>query len=668
MNQISDNVELATKDFLSSEKLNINNFNNRVFAAKFSHKKKVGRDTIEFTFAIQGNFNYQPGQYVWLSLPRLKDKDKKGNRRSMSIVSSNAKGSISIVFRAGQSDFKRAVMALKTGQDAEIIGPYGSSFLLPVEENQSVVLIAGGTGIAPFINLVHTARADKTKRSIYLFYTDERGLEAPYYHELQKIKFTNFNYHFSETPLNDSVFTSADKKKTAIYFISGPQEFVDYYYKLLKSVGVKRSNMRFENFYPSSDSVALMREIFKDGENLPQVKGDNKLTIQRRDIMFSAIQSSSHHIVITDINGVVLLANSAAEKITGFKFSEMKGQTPRLWGGLMPTPFYKKLWGSKLHGFTINGEIVNRRKDGSLYLVMSHIAPIKDKSGKILGFIGTEEDITEDRQREVAARTTAKLLESTLLGIAEGLIITDKKGKIIRVNNAACMLLGLEPDDLIGNKLVTALQMLDKDGKVIPEHKRIIDRVIESKKTVITDSMANSVYYRKKDGTRFPAYISAAPVFEDNQLVGVVEIFRDVSKDKEIDVAKSEFVSLASHQLRTPLSAINWNAELLLGGDGGKLSTDQNNFVNEIYASSQRMVELVRALLNVSRIELGTLGFDPTMQNVDELIKSILTDLEPLVVKHKVKLKLDLQKLPKISVDPRFVTLVVQNLASNAIK
>lgn len=655
---------------LNDKRIDLAEIDNRVHIAKFVEKKKVGQETYEFTFAIINGFSYQPGQYVWLSLPRLKAKDNKGNRRAMSIAKSSADGSsISVVFRNTPSDFKHAALKLKLNDEVEIIGPNGSSFCLPNDKKQQLVLLAGGTGIAPFISLLRSEVLNKTKRRIRLFYTDERGSEAAYHAELHDIKLPGYNFVYSKNPIDATSFADLKNDKGTLFYISGPQGFVDYYYKLLKEVGIKRSSMRFENFYPSSDVVALMRELFKDGEYLPHISGDNELTMQRRDILFSAIQSSSHHIVITDINGVIVLANKAAENITGFAFSEMQGQTPRLWGGLMPTSFYHKLWSSKLHGATINEEIVNRRKDGSLYLVMSHIAPIKDRSGKIIGFIGTEEDITDIRQREIEAKTNASLLESTLLGIAEGLIITDKEGKIKRLNLATCELLGFDKDELIGKKLVDAIELLDKDEKTILKNDRVVERVLTSKKSIISDSIANGFYYRKKDGTTLPVNIAVSPILESRQLVGVIEIFRDISKDKEIDTAKSEFVSLASHQLRTPLSSINWYAEMLLSGDAGKLNKQQQEYMNEVDRANSRMVGLVNSLLNVSRLELGTFVLDSEKLNPKDCAEQILIEIKTKSDEKKQKLDIVFDpKTPEIIFDKKYLEMLYQNLLSNAVK
>jgi PAS domain S-box-containing protein len=115
-----------------------------------------------------------------------------------------------------------------------------------------------------------------------------------------------------------------------------------------------------------------------------------------------------------------------------------------------------------------------------------------------------------------------------------------------------------------------------------------------------------------KEGKKIPIGHSTAPMVDHSgHVVGAIVVFRDITQEKEIEQAKTEIGSLVSHQLRTPLSAIGWYAELLLHGDAGKITDEQKEYVEEIYHGNTRMVELVNALLNVSRIELGTLAIEP---------------------------------------------------------
>jgi PAS domain S-box-containing protein len=122
---------------------------------------------------------------------------------------------------------------------------------------------------------------------------------------------------------------------------------------------------------------------------------DNDL-LEDIKIFKDAVESSSSHIIITNLDGIILYANKAAQIITGFKFSEMKGKTPRIWGTLMPREYYENMWNIlKTQKIAFRGELDNRRKNGEVYNALIVISPILNNHGSIIGFIGTEEDITQ---------------------------------------------------------------------------------------------------------------------------------------------------------------------------------------------------------------------------------------------------------------------------------
>ena len=141
------------------------------------------------------------------------------------------------------------------------------------------------------------------------------------------------------------------------------------------------------------------------------------------------------------------------------------------------------------------------------------------------------------------------------------------------------------------------------------------------------------------------------------------------SSNKDIDKAKNDFVSLASHQLCTPLSAINWYSEMLIAGDAGKLSDEQKEYAEQIYQSNRRMIILVNALLNISRIDLGTFSIEPEMVDLTIIANEVLKDLPPVFRKKKVNIiKKYSEKLKKVNVDPNLIRIIFQNIVSNSIK
>ncbi len=145
--------------------------------------------------------------------------------------------------------------------------------------------------------------------------------------------------------------------------------------------------------------------------------------------------------------------------------------------------------------------------------------------------------------------------------------------------------------------------------------------------------------------------------------------FQDITREMEIDKAKTEFVSLASHQLRTPLATVNWYTEMLLSEDAGKIDGEQKEYLEEIYASNKRMVELVNSLLNVSRLELGTFTIEPEPTDIVELMQSVIDEQMPQIRERKHTFTTKLAKdIPIMPLDTKLLRMVFQNLLSNAVK
>ena len=257
--------------------------------------------------------------------------------------------------------------------------------------------------------------------------------------------------------------------------------------------------------------------------------------------------------------------------------------------------------------------------------------------------------------------------EAILASIGDGMVVVDKEGKITYVNQAFEEMVGWKTQEVLGKYIVEVVPREDEKGDVVLFKERILTQVLSGEK-VIAD-LTRPFYYIRKDKSRFPASSIVTSILLDGRIIGVVETFRDITKEKNIDKAKTEFVSLASHQLRTPLSTVNWYAEMLLAGDVGKVTPQQKKYLDEVYHSNQRMIDLVNALLNVSRIEMGTFIIQPLPTDVVALSKDVVKEQQPGIFKKKqvVSEKYD-TNIPKINTDPKLIRMVFQNLLSNAIK
>lgn len=145
-----------------------------------------------------------------------------------------------------------------------------------------------------------------------------------------------------------------------------------------------------------------------------------------------------------------------------------------------------------------------------------------------------------------------------------------------------------------------------------------------------------------------------------------------VANDKlhVLDKAKSEFISIASHQLRTPLTSIKGFTSLLLEGTYGEVAQNQRPALEKIYISNERLIQLVEDLLNISRIDAGRMEFDFQVAQIEDLVQEAVDTLE-LSAKNK-SLYLNWKKseklLPKIKIDITKIKEVISNMVDNAIK
>lgn len=139
---------------------------------------------------------------------------------------------------------------------------------------------------------------------------------------------------------------------------------------------------------------------------------------------------------------------------------------------------------------------------------------------------------------------------------------------------------------------------------------------------------------------------------------------------RELDKAKSEFLSIASHQLRTPISAIKGYLSMMIDGDFGKLPKNISDVIKNIFESSARLARLINIFLNVSRIESGRLKLEKKPIQINDLIKSVIIELINQAKQKGLKLEYDKKKKapPLILADPDKLREVVLNLVDNAIK
>jgi signal transduction histidine kinase len=271
-----------------------------------------------------------------------------------------------------------------------------------------------------------------------------------------------------------------------------------------------------------------------------------------------------------------------------------------------------------------------------------------------------------ERLKELVSSEQSRV--SDLVGsMTNGVLMFDNAGTIVVTNPAAQQFLN------IGNK----------EKKITDIFKKIKEEIVPSaeagKKKEI--DLQTQVYNALADGK--PKHIDElllgqktlemfiAPVrdYEKNVSGGAL-ILHDITHLKEIDRMKTEFVSIASHQLRTPLTAIKLFIEMLADEKVGSLTKKQKEYVGDVTASTERMIKLVNDLLNVSRLETGRLKIEPVPTDIIAFVKEIVEDAMPLCQPKGCTITFEppTEKIAKVPIDAELLRQVVHNLITNAIR
>lgn len=275
--------------------------------------------------------------------------------------------------------------------------------------------------------------------------------------------------------------------------------------------------------------------------------------------------------------------------------------------------------------------------------------------------------LDEERELREQFKKERDMAKAIVSSMGEGVLVLDTNYKIELINPAGEKLLETTKQEAVGQKWAGFVNAYVGDKKITFEQRSSV-KVLKKGEVRVT-TITDDHYYETRSGRRFPIVSITAPLVDNGKVIGVVKVFRDASKEKEIDRMKTEFISLASHQLRTPLSAIKWFSELLIDKRSGRLNSEQKNYTDNIAFATERMIELVNSLLNISRIESGRIIIEPKPTELSNLVKKVVIELQKNIKDKKIQFVISVHhKLPLINIDPKLIRHVYMNLIENSIK
>lgn len=287
---------------------------------------------------------------------------------------------------------------------------------------------------------------------------------------------------------------------------------------------------------------------------------------------------------------------------------------------------------------------------------------------------------TQSNQLEVQLRATEiekNRWQALFDNVEEAIVVTNQDCFIVQANPAAELLSGLNQKEILGKKFYEVFELQNDRGIKLVDNLALGKTVLRTREPIEYVELKFKNYEDREiwlGVSVTPVQISSNGKAQDQ----VIHLMRDISKLKEIDEAKSDFVSMASHELRTPLTVINGYLSLFMSGDLGNINDPRmepyRKILAQIHKNTERLNQLVEDLLNVSRIEQGrlTLTFEPT--NLPVLIREVVDDMSThaqrknIAVKYKEPIS-NFLNFPLIVVaDYDKIKQVLINLVDNAVK
>jgi signal transduction histidine kinase len=263
---------------------------------------------------------------------------------------------------------------------------------------------------------------------------------------------------------------------------------------------------------------------------------------------------------------------------------------------------------------------------------------------------------TEKEQRKTSA---------IISNFVDPIILIDKNDALSLFNPAAQNVFGFLSNDL-GKKVSP------ENNYSLSNFKGIVDRefsVKSAKELKSGNPFEEEAVINLGGQENTYKVITAGVVDKNNENLGIMKIFYNLTREKMIDKMKSEFISIAAHQLRTPLSAIKWAIKMILDGDVGKLNEEQAKLLFKGYESNERIIILVNDMLNVSRIEEGRFGYNFKKEDFVKAVELQIDALDSIIKQKNIKLEFTApKKLPLVYMDGGKMALVIQNLLENAVK
>ncbi len=443
------------------------------------------------------------------------------------------------------------------------------------------------------------------------------------------------------------------------------------------------------------ESAIIIPLIQSDGQVTHYVAIKEDITAARQQDdqlrkMYLAVEQSPESIVITNLEAQIEYVNAAFVHNTGYSREEAMGQNPRLLkSNHTPQATYDEMWATLSAGQAWRGELFNRRKDGSEYVELANIAPIRQPDGQITHYVAIKEDVTEKRrmldeldhhrlhlEELVTSRTeelNAALQEQGALfeAASVGMVLLRDR-KIVRCNWTLDEMMGYDLGEQLGQ---TTRIWYPNDVAYAEAGQEVYERINRGEIDLAERHLV------RKDGSSFWARMSGRAIDVADLSKGMVGIIEDITSERaavdEIRKAqalaeaaarmKADFLANMSHEIRTPMNAIIGMSHLAMKTE---LTPRQRDYLKKIQSSSQHLLGVINDILDLSKIEAGRMVVEHIAFDLNQVFDNVAGLIGEKTAAKGLELIFDVgSEVPTNLVgDPLRLGQVLINFAGNAVK